>query len=218
MLKTLYNLFGYNDTIFTYVNYMTNKSILPYFFLYLSKIFELFNFTPYYIVLVLYFVFKIKIQKPGKEYFLLVYRELFRFGMCYAFIGIIYSIIKFGLNMPRPYCSLDVSQYISIADISRARCLSSFPSAHISLAIMVYYFLLPYIKTRIVQFAVLIIVCLVGISRITLAMHFPSELIYSAFLALGVIYIVNKFSALLEKQAFFISIRRYVYDILSFNK
>jgi membrane-associated phospholipid phosphatase len=183
----LYNL---DITIFHSINYITNFSIFPYFFLYLSKIFNISNFVLYYFILLFICFIYIKKQKYQKEYVVKQFRILFEIGTSYAFIGLSYAFMKFFINEKRPFCSSPNADFISIANLNDERCLSGFPSSHISLAFMIVYYLWPYAKTGLARLGLVLLVFLVGISRITLAMHFPFQLILSIFIA----YLVIKFS------------------------
>ena len=109
-------------------------------------------------------------------------------GICYAFFGFTYAMLKFSINLPRPYCSLPSDQFITIMNVNHARCLSSFPSSHVGLALMMTIFGWNYMNKWGCAGAMLT-VALVALSRITLAMHYPADIIYSMLitaLAFGV--------------------------------
>ena len=190
MLYFLYNWGGINKTLFIYVNQLTNIYLLPKILHLFSQIFFIGNFAFIYIILCINFYIKIKNSNNKQFDFQHIYNKLVRIGIIYSFFGLTFSLLKFSINMPRPFCSLNAYDFITIADITRERCLSSFPSAHTGLALLVTYFLYPYLN-NILKIIMLTVVLIVAISRITLAMHFPADIIYSLIVTFGVISIGN---------------------------
>lgn len=194
MYDILYSWGGLNTKLFIAINHATNFSIFPQALQTLSSLFFIGNFAFYYLCLCIYlFIFKIRCNQNKCDYinFMHIYNELVRIGICYGLFGFIYAGLKFSVNLPRPFCSVPYGQYQTIADIVSARCLSSFPSAHTGLAIMIAYFILPYIRTYYMKLAVIIVVCLVAVSRITLAMHYPADILYSILIIAIVILLSN---------------------------
>ena len=190
MFEFFYNLAGLNSQIFLTINHATNTSILPRVLQLISWPFGIDKFAACYVVLAVYFLFKIKkldsnIQTSG---FWSIFIKMTQVGITYACFGFIYAALKFSINLPRPFCSLPAGSFSTIINTANERCLSSFPSAHTGLAVLVSYFLWPYLRTSGKVTAVAIIL-LVGISRMTLAMHYPSDIIYSFFIAFFVIMI-----------------------------
>jgi membrane-associated phospholipid phosphatase len=106
--------------------------------------------------------------------------------MLYLALLRLYSNIQ--LNFPRPFCSLPSNSFTVIANIDLERCESSFPSSHSGLALLVTYFIWSYITIR-QKIISCFIVILVAISRITLAMHYPSDIIYSFLITIIIIFI-----------------------------
>lgn len=199
-----YDFFGLNKAIFTYINHATNISILPNILATISNIFFIENFAVYYFALCLYCYYRLKSDqhKVKKESlhsqksqpdarFIITYNKLVTIGTCYALLGFTYAAFKFGINMPRPFCSLTTSEFVTILDTSKERCLSSFPSAHVGLAIIIAYYLWPYLKNYQKTLATFLII-LVGVSRITLAMHYPADIIYSIIIAFILIFFTSK--------------------------
>lgn len=190
MHHNLYDLFGLNKTLFLIINYYTNVSIIPSFLQIISSIFFIANFAFCYLVFCLYFYTKIRKSENPAQTFISIYYELVRIGICYALFGLTYAALKFSVNLPRPFCSLPLEDFKTIIDITHERCLSSFPSAHTGLAILVAYCAWPYIRSKMKILACLVIT-LVAISRITLAMHYPADIIYSCLLTMLIILIGN---------------------------
>ena len=188
MLDFIYDLNGLNKAIFIYVNSATNFSSIPAVLQILTNLFNIANFAALYITVCIYFYFKINNCNNKEQYFEDVYFKLVQIGICYALFGFIFSALKFSVNLPRPFCSLSADDFITIADISKERCLSSFPSAHTGLSILIAYFIWPY-ANLFMKFVACLTVLLIATSRITLAMHYPADLIYSTFVTLIVIVI-----------------------------
>jgi len=199
MPPAFYDLFGYNKTIFIIINKTLNKiQFLPTALKHLSSLFSIENFAIAYLVICLYSFFRLRKSATKERDFWPIYHELVRVGSCYAFFGLTYAALKFSVNLPRPFCSLNSSDFITIGNIASERCLSSFPSSHVGLSILISYFLWP-IASKLSRLGLIIMVFLVSISRISLAMHFPSDIIYS-MLVVTIIIIANNFIVSLLKE------------------
>lgn len=192
MKEIFYDLAGYNKTIFLKLNHITNHSGFPYFLKYISSIFNIENFALVYLVLCIYQYIKLKNIDPRmlKQAFHAKYNILVHAGICYALFGFTYAFLKFYINIPRPFCSLPDERFFTIIDTSTERCLSGFPSAHTGLAIMSAYLLWSYFNSTI-KITAIIIITITALSRITLAMHYPTDILYSIFIAFFVILISN---------------------------
>ena len=178
MLKIFYEWGGLNKQLFIAINKLTNINLLPDLLLAISSLFFIANFAVIYIIICLVLYFKIPSHSNKKEYFSRAYYELVRVGIYYALFGISFAIMKFSVNLPRPFCSLNPANFLTILDTTNERCLSSFPSAHTGLSILVAYILWPYLDKIYRAFSCLIIIA-VATSRITLAMHYPADILYS---------------------------------------
>lgn len=188
MFEFFYNFAGFNKQIFLIINHATNISILPRILQLISWPFGISNFAVYYAVLAVYFFLRLKkldSYSQEKEFWPF-FNKMTRLGITYACFGFIYAALKFSINLPRPFCSLPASSFSSIINTEAERCLSSFPSAHTGLAIIITYFLWTYLRTS-GKLTAIAVVTLVGISRMTLAMHYPADIIYSFFVAFIVI-------------------------------
>lgn len=195
-----YNWGGLNEKLFILINHITNFSILPQGLQILSSFFFVGNFILYYFLLCIYLViFKVKYghSKYTYENFINIYNPLVRVGMCYTLLILSYTSLKFSVNLPRPFCSLSSDQYVTIANLTLSRCLSSFPSAHTGFSIMIVYFIWPHIKNACIKILAILIICAVAISRITLAMHYPSDIIYSIIIIFIIINLSNMLFRLL---------------------
>lgn len=110
------------------------------------------------------------------------YSTAIRIAMRYLVICATYWFIKLLAHMPRPFCSLQRGDFVSIIDIDTNTCFSSFPSTHTAIAVLIATCI--WSHTQMLQkLCIVVIVLLVGISRITLAMHYPADIIYSILIS-----------------------------------
>lgn len=192
MFELLYNFQGLNQAIFLYINQLTNHfSIIAAILQIISYCFNISNFAIFYIICCIYFYIQIKkIQDVNQAYlkFWPIYNKLILIGIIYTIFGFTYTILKFSINLPRPFCSLSQDSFITIINISLERCLSSFPSSHVGLALLVAYSIWSNI-TNIQKIIAILIVILVAISRISLAMHYPADLIWSLVITIMIIFV-----------------------------
>lgn len=189
--NVIYNFFGTNKEIFILVNKITNVGMIPTLLKISSQFFFIGNFAAYYFIICLYCYFKLKKRSNPKIEFIPIYNQLVKAGTCYSLFGFAYAALKFGINLPRPFCSLSPSEFTTILDVTKECCLSSFPSAHTGLAILIAYYLWPYL-TKYQKAIVFSLIVVVSISRITLAMHYPADIIYSILIASLIIFFSNK--------------------------
>lgn len=213
MIEIFYNLFGYNKIIFLSANYYLNFSFIPNILIIVSKIFSISNFAIAYIIACIYFYFRIKKSNNQQTEFEKIYYELVRIGIAYAFFGLAFAGLKFSVNLPRPFCSLPPEDFTTILDISSERCLSSFPSAHTGLSILVAYCLWGYF-TKALKICAICVIIITALSRLALAMHYPSDIAYSAIVTLLIIIfseftykslkygIITKIKLFIEKKFF----------------
>lgn len=191
MFEFLYNFQGLNQSIFFYINKMANHfSIIAEILQIISYCFNISNFAIAYFISCIYFYIQIKkIQDINQAYlkFWSIYNKLALVGITYAIFGFVYTILKFSINLPRPFCSLPTGSFITILDMTLERCLSSFPSSHAGLALLVAYSIWPNIS-NIQKIIAALMVILVATSRISLAMHYPADIIWSFVITIMIIY------------------------------
>jgi membrane-associated phospholipid phosphatase len=190
MFELFYHLSGLNETLFVKINQYTNIGAMPDVLSAISSLFFIANFALCYLLVCIYFYFKTKKAQDKEAYFTPIYNELVRIGTCYAIFGFTFAGLKFSINMPRPFCSLTPGQFITIANTELERCLSSFPSAHTGLSILVTYAIWPH-ANKYIKFFCCLIITTVATSRITLAMHYPADIIYSGIVTMLIIIIGN---------------------------
>ncbi len=188
--QIFYNFFGINTKIFLVINSFTNIGYYPLILKSISQLFFFTNFIIYYILTCCYFWYLIKFYKLAYSDFLKIYSNLSRIAISYIIFVIIFTILKFFINLPRPFCSLPAKMFITIIDTTNISCQSSFPSAHTGLSMLITYFFWPY-STKIIRVLLYLIIILVIISRITLAVHYPADTLYSVFIVKLVIIITN---------------------------
>lgn len=203
MFDFLYNFQGFNQEVFLLINQLTNHfSIIAYILQIFSYCFNITNFALTYFVLCLYFYIKLKcIKDPTlrSNRFWIIYNNMVMIGITYTIFCIIYAILKFTINLPRPFCSLPTDIFVTIANTEPERCLSSFPSSHTGLAMLACYYIWPYI-TYSQKIIACIVVIIVAISRITLAMHYPADIIYSFCITILLIMIGKRVYKNLENN------------------
>ncbi|WP_341756295.1 MULTISPECIES: phosphatase PAP2 family protein [unclassified Candidatus Tisiphia] len=194
MFELLYNFQGLNQEIFLWINRITNHfSIIAHVLQIISYCFNIANFAIAYLIYCVYFYIQLKKMQDFNQRhikFWSIYNKMVLIGIIYTIFGCTYALLKFSVNLPRPFCSLPINSFVTIANIELERCLSSFPSSHSGLALLTTYFIWSYI-TMGQKIIALLIVLLVAISRITLAMHYPADIIYS-FLITIIIIIVGR--------------------------
>lgn len=255
MKELFYDFFGYNKSLFITINNSINNEKILILLKYFSYLFDIEMFAFYYFIItctVFVYLKSIKNNENRYEKFKCISDKMFVIGISYTIFGFLYAFLKFYVNLPRPYCSLGLDEFRTIADTASARCLSSFPSSHAGISFMIAYFLFYYnvwvyirvykvddmedyienqaedhktncsanyegnyitnhaawnffIKTGLI-FAVFV-VCL---SRISLAMHYPSDIFYGIILS----YLVIKISQGICRNKYFTNFSQYVLNII----
>lgn len=189
MKEIFYDFYGYNVVIFYFINQLGNHSFIPQVSRYISIVFELQNFSIYYVLLCIFQYFRLKKSNFDSKLYYDIFNEMVKIGICYAFFGFTYAALKFSFDFPRPNCSLQAENFITILSHDHlGRCLSSLPSAHIGLATMVTILAWSYLNWfwRICS---IFFVAFMGLARITLAMHYPADVIYGCLTAFLVVAI-----------------------------
>ncbi|XVN41935.1 MAG: phosphatase PAP2 family protein [Rickettsia endosymbiont of Argas persicus] len=180
MFEIFYNFCGLNQEIFLFLNKITNIGSVAHFLRIISFCFNIANFALIYILYCIYLYIQLKKIKNDTERqnkFWNNYKKLVEIGIIYAIFGLVFTALKFTINLPRPYCNLAEGDFVTILNTAGERCLSSFPSSHTALSVLVVYFIWNYVKLPI-KILMICIILLVSLSRISLAMHYPSDIIY----------------------------------------
>ncbi len=201
MKDFFYNFCGYNKAIFYYLNNLTNHGYIPKILKALSDLFQIENFAVLYFLLCFYRYYQLKrvTQSDFSKKFNKYYTELVHIGTCYAFFGFTYATLKFSINLPRPFCSLPKDSFLTIASTAHERCLSSFPSSHTGLALMITFLAWQYLNGFMKMMSVMLVIS-VALSRISLAMHYPADILYSGFVVILVMYLAGFMCQLLQNN------------------
>ncbi|WP_347939165.1 phosphatase PAP2 family protein [Rickettsia oklahomensis] len=185
MFEVFYNFCLLNQEIFLFLNKITNIGFIPYFLKIISFCFNIANFALIYILYCIYLYIQLKKIKNDNERqnkFWGNYNKLVEIGIIYAVFGLVFTTLKFSVSLPRPYCSLPIDSFMTIINTANERCFSSFPSSHAALSILVTYLAWDYIKLRL-KILMICVIILVSLSRISLAMHYPSDITYGIAIA-----------------------------------
>jgi membrane-associated phospholipid phosphatase len=188
MIKELfYDFFGYNSKLFFYINEWMSGDISQTILSNISNLFYYYNFLIYFGIAIIYAISQIKKdQNKFEPYF----QVLLRVGVIYCCFIFIFTMLKYSVNMPRPLCSFAPETFHSIIAPDSVRCLSSFPSAHSGFVLLMAYLILHYIALDFMQkFVVISLVIFTGIARISMAMHFPADIVYGYLIGVLVIII-----------------------------
>jgi membrane-associated phospholipid phosphatase len=196
----LYNWLGLNKSLFILINKLTNIGYLPTILQIISDIFFIANFAIFYLAACLLLCLRTsRTTIDKKSFFMTGYFDLSQIGICYTLFGFTFAALKFSVNLKRPFCSLAKDNFITIANTSLERCFSSFPSAHTGLSILVAYSLWPYMNKFLKGISCFVILA-VAISRTTLAMHYPADIIYSILVTILIILAGNFVFRLLKNN------------------
>jgi membrane-associated phospholipid phosphatase len=216
--KIFYDFNGCNVEIFQFINKLSNVGIFPDILDTLCDFFRIWTFAVYYALVCIFQYYKIKSAKGSliKKTFDNTFDSMFMIGMCYAFFGLTYAALKFSISLPRPYCSMPLGSFTTIADTASERCLSGFPSAHTGLALMIAFFLWNNASNKMKALLVLL-VTLVAIGRITLAMHYPADILYSIIITIFIIKI-SQLVFFIFYNSVIILIKQRIFIALNLNK
>lgn len=192
MKPWLYDFNGWNVKLFLIINQITNSNeCIAKMFYYLSRIFYAKNFTIYYLLLAVYLLIKLRNYHGEKRVyqFNITCNYLLYVGTAYTMFLLVYSKLKHLFSFPRPCCSLSSSEIQTVIDFNTeyVNCFTSFPSAHTGITFFIVACLWHKLN-RIGKFAGVVLVIMVGISRLSLAMHYPSDIIYSCIITAMILY------------------------------
>ncbi|MBF8247122.1 MAG: phosphatase PAP2 family protein [Rickettsia sp.] len=184
-----------NIQYFIILNKALNYSIIPYFLSIFSIFFEIKIFLIFYVSYIFYFhkksQLKSKINKKTFFYFI-------KSTQCYFLFVIIFYIIKKLSKVPRPFCILNNVQTI-LHNLDHSICYQSFPSAHTGLAFLLGIQCWKYAQIW-QKFIIIITIFLASLSRISLALHFPLDLISSLPITLIIYHLNNLISRIFFKN------------------
>lgn len=200
-MLTLYDLSFIDQKLFLLIHQITNSNkLLTEFFQLISWLFSISNFTIYYTCYVIYFyikVIRIADLRTRYRFFNIYFFYIIKSGFIYFILLCSIIFLKIILKSPRPLCFINKQQLLNIDNILIKDCYSSFPSGHSGLMFFIMYITWNNITLK-RKVLYLITVILVLISRITLAMHYPSDLIFSMLISFLVINAANIFMRFLR--------------------
>lgn len=215
MFEIFYNFYGLNQKIFLLLNQVTNKSVAPYFLKIISFFFNISTFAMVYTIYCLYLCFLLSRMidiEQKKNFFWYRYNQVSEIGVSYTFFVLVFFILKYTVNLPRPFCSLPLSYFATIIDIGAQRCLSSFPSSHVGLSVLVTYFSWRYIGTF-GKLLMILLVILVSLARISFAMHYPADIFYGIVITI-VIILFGRYIYKLTMHNIIEKIGNYIYILI----
>lgn len=133
--------------------------------------------------IVLICLFLVKVRKKD-EYMLLAK------GIFFSFIssGIVVSILKRVVGRERPYVSFHPDRFYGLKYLYEHNLLwdsayHSFPSGHTITIFTTIWYIWLNSKNSAIRIGLLILGCLVGISRVYLSYHWTSDVLFSVFLS-----------------------------------
>lgn len=218
MFEIFYNFCGWNQKLFLILNYYSNFGIAPVLSRVFAEIFDIFHVGLFILMLSVYFYIKLQFvsdQTIRLKQFWSIYYSMAKIWIVYGVFGLVYAVLKFTFNLPRPFCSLSLNNFITIIDTTSIRCLSSFPSAHTGLSLICVYCVWSRLN-RLQKIISVFMVTLIALSRITLAMHYPADIIYSIPIAVAVIFLSKAIYGLLYKTIEICG--RFLYNNFMFTK
>lgn len=216
----LYNFLGENKKLFILINKYTNISFIAKVMDCITSFFSIYAFVLYYVVIFILAYYKIikryrqnQDKKALYECSKSIYHSALNIGIIYIFFIVVYTILKFSVNLPRPFCSMAQDEFISIINSENIRCLSSFPSAHTAVSVLIVYCIWHYFpKKYLIKYMSICLIIIVGVSRITLAMHYPADIIYSVPIMFVLIFIGNIFYKILQDNKLSKYIHSFIYN------
>lgn len=211
--QIFYDFGTLNKKLFIILNTITNNGGIPYLLEFLSNLFFIANFAVIYILACIFLYLTTIYTHKKFDYFLKYFYLLFDSGVYYALFGISFAALKFSINMPRPFCSLKSYEFITIINTDLERCLSSFPSAHTGLSIMIFYILWRYFSIIGKTLSIITVAC-VALSRITLAMHYPSDILYSILCTALIVMATNVMLKRKKIHDIIIKLAKYIFDFI----
>lgn len=97
--------------------------------------------------------------------------------VAYSVAALVVAAMKIGLHMPRPPAALPAG---TVHVLDQPESPFSFPSGHAAFAMLVATVFWPYCR-RGLKFVLIAVVAWVGISRVSLGVHFPSDVLMGYF-------------------------------------
>lgn len=193
----LYHWLGYNQKLFELINgFFHNKSVVEV-FVGLTEVSGEYMLFPIHFFILITFMF-LYIKRGGHSNDLklqMLYIKtvmILLFSICIGAICV--ETVKIYLKFTRPYCIQGlklnpISQ--GLITFNMSKCNKSCPSGH-AWYVATFMFSIWGILNKPCKVIAVIIILLVGASRVVLGMHFPADILYGYLLAFIVCYIAIK--------------------------
>lgn len=197
MENLFYNWFGANQFLLKQLVKLNN---LPYSLelsYFLDYIFHFLSFPVYFSLIFLGILIYwrdglIKNQNGFKSKFRAQFDSLAEIVLNYTIFVIAFTSLKHSVNLPRPICEQPGLLDQPPIDINEVRCLSSFPSAHSGLAVLIFMHLVKNKAPKVINFSMLILTITTCLSRVVLLMHYPSDVVSGCLISVVVFILSNR--------------------------
>lgn len=190
--EIFYDWNGYNIKIFSYINKLFNNKIYDNFVLSISEIADVNNII-FTIVLITAIYFYVKNKTNTQAIELKAWKEsLLTLYFASLFTLPFIEILKFTFKFPRPFCLLSSDIIRTIGDMSEHICHKSFPSGHSAVSGLIVTSMWN-ILNKLLKILAIIFIPLVWLSRISIGVHFPIDVLTGTTVAIIVVILTKKF-------------------------
>lgn len=190
----LYDWAGYNNIISQFIHSNISYKPLVCFAKFITQIGNFYFFPLHFLLLLSVFFIVLRVEKNKAVYIGVSYAKCIFLLILNVMIGVIvFKTMKHFFDYPRPYCVAEFSikgYLLHLFGYSKTACNHSFPSGHtayVSLFIVSFWSIL----NRNLKILGVLIMFLVGISRVILAKHFIADVAYSYLIVLAIINPLN---------------------------
>lgn len=188
----LYNWFGYNKTIFCYLNNITDNyivlNILKFFTDYIGN----FMMLPVHFIIIIALAYHMS-QKHKKDLHteILYLKSILTLLVAYMLFISLGTLAKENLSYARPYCSPDINLNELISSMmhySKSKCFKSLPSGHSAYITTLVLSMWPTLN-NFFKVSGIFTILLIITSRVILGAHFPADVVYGVLLGITVVLI-----------------------------
>ncbi|MEQ9115919.1 MAG: phosphatase PAP2 family protein [Rickettsiales bacterium] len=193
-MNEIYHLNGYNEKTLLFFHHLTDQPI----FFYLMKLSSAYigNYLwapvtlPILMALSLYALRK-QNKNSKSDLCIKMLKSFIIMISSLLIMGILVKLLKSYFEMPRPYCSVDGNSIREFVVHKTAKCFRSFPSGHTAYTAVIVASIWP-ILGKSLKCGSVIILSMVCVSRLAMAMHYPTDVIASLILSLITVFLVTK--------------------------
>lgn len=192
-MEDIYHLDGYNKKALLFFHHLTDEPVFFNIMKLSSAYIGNYLWAPVTIpIIILIALSTLKKKSKDKTSICINMIQAFIVMFISLFIaGILVKVLKSYSEMPRPYCSLDASLIRDFVVHKTAKCFRSFPSGHTAYTAAIVFSLWP-IMSSLTKYIASIVLVLVCISRLSMAMHYPADVIGSLILTTIIVFTVRK--------------------------